>query len=224
MRRSRRNSLQAALLALIAFNAPQATAQTTIDGTNCIVFYPTPHGELARCARLLPTGHPLKATTLTVTLVGDPPNRVRSVRLSLDGAPPFQELALEAAPPITRSDVGMRFADMNFDGFIDFGVLTTDVAGPQGTFRWFIFHPAQERFAADRALSGLPDPRVDAALQRIVVKRHGRTPASDLYRWDGDLLLLDERIERICIGGGCTCRHLKPRRHGFAVANTGSCS
>ncbi len=223
MRRSRENSLQAALFALIAFSAPPATAQTTMDGTNCIVFYPTPHSELARCARLLPKGHPLKATTLTVTLVGDPPNRVRAVRLSLDGAPPFEELPLDATPPITLSDVGMRFADMNFDGLIDFGVLTTDAAGPQGTFRWFIFHPAQKRFAADSALSALPDPRADAALRRIVVKRLGRTPASDLYRWDGDMLLRDGRIERVCAGGRCTCRHLKPGRHGFVPRSTGPC-
>lgn len=223
MRRSRRNRLRLALLLVAASGVLPAAAQTTMDGTNCIVFYPTPHNELARCARLLPKGHPLKATTLTVTLMGDPPNLARSVRLSLDGAPPFQDLPLHAAPPISLSDVGMRFADMNFDGLVDFGVLTTAEAGPRGTYQWFIFHPAKKRFEADKALSALPDPRADKARKRIVVKRLGRTPTSDLYRWDGYSLRLDERIERICAGGRCTCRHLKPRHDGFALKRTVPC-
>ena len=223
MRHSRRNRLKAALLALAAFGAPPVTAQTTMDGTNCIVFYPTPHSELARCARLLPKDHPLKATTLTVTLVGDPPNRVGSVRLSLDGGPPFEKLPLDATPPISLSDVGMRFADMNFDGLIDFGVLTTATAGPRATYRWFVFNAAAKRFEADGTLSALPDPRADQALRRIVVKRYGRGPSSDLYRWDGGRLLLDERIEPVCAGGRCTCRHLLPGRHGFTLKSAGPC-
>ncbi len=117
----------------------------------------------------------------------------------------------------------MRFADMNFDGLIDFGVLTTATAGPRATYRWFIFNPAAKRFEADGTLSALPDPRADQALRRIVVKRYGRGPSSDLYRWDGGRLLLDERIEPVCAGGRCTCRHLLPGRHGFTLKSAGPC-
>ncbi len=223
MRRSCRNSLLAALLHLPGLAAAPAPAQTTLDGTNCIVFYPTPHSELARCARLLSKDNPLKATTLTVTLMGDPPNLAHSVRLSLDGAPPFEELPLNAAPPLTQSDVGMLFADMNFDGLIDFGILKTATAGPQGTYQWFIFRPGSKRFEASPALSALADPHADRKLKRIITQRRGTPPASDLYRWQDGLLLFDERIERICAGGRCACRHLRPGRHGLSLASAGPC-
>ena len=202
-----------------------ALAQSTIDGSHCIVFVPgTIHGELARCARLLERDHPLKATTLTLSLGGTAPNHVQSIALSLDGAPAFQNLPVDAAPPITASDVGLVLADMNFDRLVDFGLMTTATGGPQGIYLWFVFQADNKGFMASPGLSALPDPRPDAVSQRIVVLRQrGRPAGVDLYRWQADLLLLDERIERACVDGRCTCRHLRPLRWGFELLRAAAC-
>src|SRR3970040_2200464 len=101
MRPSRRNScLRFAWCGGLVFAArASALAQSPVHGSHCIVFVPgTIHGELARCARLLERDHPLKATTLTLSLGGTAPNHVQSIALSLDGAPAFQNLPVDAAP------------------------------------------------------------------------------------------------------------------------------
>ncbi len=225
MRRTSRNSLRAGLgwLTMLVVVSP-ALAQTTIDGTNCIVFYPTPHSELARCARLLSKDNPLKATTLTLSLIGDPPNLARSIRLSLDGAPPFQELPVEAAPSLSPVDVGILFADMNFDGLIDFGVMTTASGGPEGTFQWFVFDAKTVRFEYNRRLSRLPDPHVDAAAKRIVSEQRGPPDRTDTYRWQAGKLQLEKRVERVCKSGRCTCKYLKPQGREFVLLRAGPCT
>jgi hypothetical protein len=227
MRRSSRNSCRAtgAVLAwLLATTVPPAAAQTTLDGSYCIVFDGTIHGELARCARLLRTGHPLQATTLTLALIGDAPDRIHHVAISLDGATAFQSLPVNATPPLSHSDVGILFADMNFDAFIDFGVMTTATAGPAGTYQWFVFRPDEGKFSASARLSALTGPRTDPASRRIVSERRSAPAGFDLYRWQAGMLVLDERVERTCIGGRCSCRHLRPQRHGFALSGSGPCT
>jgi hypothetical protein len=203
--------------------ALSALGQTTIDGTNCIVFYPTPHSELARCARLLGKDHPLKATTLTVSLIGDPPNLAHAIKLSLDGAQPFQELPVKAAPSLTQVDVGMVFADMNFDGLVDFGVMTTAAAGPLGTFQWFVFDAGEKRFEFNPALSRLANPHAEVAKRRIVSERRGSPDRTDSYRWQAGKLVFDERLERACTSGRCTCRRLKPVGRKFMLLGAGPC-
>ena len=224
MRRTSRNSLLIGLgwLAVLVAAAP-ALGQTTIDGTNCIVFYPMPHSELARCARLLGKDHPLEATTLTVSLFGDPPNLARTIALSLDGAPPFQELPVKAAPSLTQVDVGILFADMNFDGLIDFGVMTTAPGGPEGTFQWYLFDARKKRFEYNPALSRLADPHADTAKKRVVSERRGSPGRTDSYRWQAGKLVLDRRVERLCTTGRCTCRHLKPAGREFMLLRAGPC-
>ncbi len=226
MRHSSRNSLPLAglgWLAVLVAAAP-ALAQTTIDGTNCIVFYPTPHSELARCARLLSKDNPLKATTLTLSLIGDPPNLARSIRLSLDGGPPFQDLPVKAAPSLSAVDVGILFADMNFDGLMDFGVMTTASGGPEGTFQWFLFDARTVRFEFNAGLSRLPDPHIDAADKFIVSEQRGPPDRTDSYRWQAGKLELVKRIERVCTSGQCTCKYLKPLGQKLVLLRAGPCT
>jgi hypothetical protein len=192
-------------------------AQTTRDGTHCIHFPGTIRGEIVRCARLLPPGHPLAATTLVLSLFGEAPNRIAHIALTLDGQRTLQLLSVEAAPPVGPVDAGLWFADMNFDGLVDIGLMTSP--GADSAYLWFLFDRETNAFALSPALSALRAPRPVPARRRIIAGVGG----SDLYRWQGDELRLEERVERTCSGGACTCRRLRPARHGLSFGQKGPC-
>ena len=179
------------LLAALPWPPPAAHAgAVSLDGSNCVLFGgQARRRELAVCVAWENEGR-----TLSVSLIGRPPNHVEEVILRRDGGEPFQTLQLKARPPISNSDVGMLYTDMNFDGHGDLGLMRRDDPTVRRPFHYFLFDPLTKRFRRSDVLELLPGVGFDADKERVVTRWADDTYRyKDTYSWEGDSLRLRTR-------------------------------
>ncbi len=176
-------------LGLTCVEADTSFGAVSLDGSNCILFAGQVKRELAVCVVWEGEG-----STLSISLVGRAPNQVDTIILRRNGADPFQTLHVAARPPITRSDVGLLYSDMNFDGKGDFAIMRRGHGAVRKPFLYFLYDPKLDRYVRSSVLEGLGTVAFDASA-RVVINRW-RDKAyryKDSFKWVGNRLRLHER-------------------------------
>ncbi|MEM1199810.1 MAG: hypothetical protein AAGI06_10920 [Pseudomonadota bacterium] len=175
-------------------------AAVSLDGSNCILFAGQAKRELALCVVWEGEGR-----TLSISLVGRAPNQVDTIVLRRNGAEPFQTLHVAARPPITRSDVGLLYTDMNFDGHGDFAIMRRGHAAVRRPFYYFLYDPALRRYVSSYVLEGLGAVTFDAKAMVVISQWRDRNYRyKDSFKWLAGGLRLHERersggTERRCV-------------------------
>ena len=220
----RRTDRIALLLITVLFAGtalPSASrAQLTLDGTHCVVFPEIFVGELARCVTLRADN-----STLTVSLIGRPPNEVQRIELKIDGQLPFQVIDLDARPTVDSQNIGMLITDMNFDGHKDFAVMNTRPPGPTVSYVYFLFDPKTGAFANSPELAEITAPVFDKNKRQIRSQwrdgaaRYGR----DRYVWQDGKPVLQERIETQRHGETCLQKHFRREDGQLKLQETQIC-
>ncbi len=169
-----------------------AQGAVSLDGSNCILFAGQVKRELAVCVAWEGEGR-----TLSISLVGRAPNAVEQIVLRRDGGEPFQTLHLEANPPIGPSDVGLLYADMNFDGFGDLGIMRRGHLSVRQPFYYLLYDPGTQRFVRSSLLENMSNVSFDVAAMRVVTRWRDRTYRyKDSFEWIGRHLKLRTRERR----------------------------
>ncbi|MEM8688108.1 MAG: hypothetical protein AAGF81_12300 [Pseudomonadota bacterium] len=185
----RRARLLVAAMVLSCAASLQGHGAVSLDGSNCILFAGQVKRELAVCVVWEGEGR-----TLSISLVGRGPNNVDTIVLRRNGAEPFQTIHVAARPPISRSDVGLLYTDMNFDGHGDFAIMRRGHGAVRTPFYYFIYDPALERYVRSGVLEGLGNVVFDATAMAVVSRWRDKTfRYKDSFKWAGKGLRLHER-------------------------------
>ncbi len=205
-------------LILLVFCIP-SWAAVSLDGSNCVLFAGQTKRELAVCVAWAGEGH-----TISISLVGSAPNSVEQVVLRKDGAEPFQTLELKANPPISASDVGVLYTDMNFDGHGDLGIMRRgDLLGPEPFYYW-LYNAEANKFVRSRRLENLVAASFHPKIKRVVNRwRDGRFRYKDTYTWRKNHLRLLERERMGSQRAGCQRITYEWAENTRTVQSTGPC-
>jgi hypothetical protein len=107
----------------------------------------------------------------------------------------FQEIE-QGLNCVLLKDRGFAIADMNFDGFPDFG-LVSDCGNRNCALDWFLYNPVSGQFEASPALSeiGYAQVQLDHKRKTLTFTSLGsfRSGGVDTYRWKNGKLLLIRR-------------------------------
>lgn len=105
------------------------------------------------------------------------------------------ELGLNCA---LLKDRAFEIADMNFDGFPDFG-LVSDCGNRNCSFDWFLYNPVSGQFEASPALSeiGYAQVQLDHQRKTLTFTSPGSFRSGDVntYKWkNGELVLIRQEL------------------------------
>lgn len=143
--------------------------------------------------------------------------RVEALRLTHEGAVVQTETGLDAEVPADGAPVTAE--DVNFDGYTDVRMMAGLPAGPNVSYLYWLYAPATGRFEPAPALEALSAPTFDPATQTIASEwrdgpaRYGR----DVYRWEGDELVLVRQEERTYTAPGVYDVVVRERQGGALV-------
>jgi hypothetical protein len=110
----------------------------------------------------------------------------------------FQEID-QGLNCVLLKDRGFAIADMNFDGFLDFG-LVSDCGNRNCALDWFLYNPVSGQFEASPALSeiGYAQLQLDHKRRTLTFTSVGggaRSETDDTYRWKkGELVLIRSEL------------------------------
>jgi hypothetical protein len=110
----------------------------------------------------------------------------------------FQEIE-QGLNCVPLKDRGFEIADMNFDGFPDFG-LVSDCGNRNCSLDWFLYNPVSGQFEASPALSeiGYAGVQLDHKGKTLTFRSVGggaRSGTDDTYRWKkGELVLIRSEL------------------------------
>ncbi|MGI9483622.1 MAG: XAC2610-related protein [Hyphomicrobiales bacterium] len=215
-----RNSAAVFIFASCAASAPDVMATMTLDGTNCVRWGGERDGDLVRCVGELGGGQ-----KLSVSLYGKQPNKVTNIIISLDGGPPMQNIALNAEPIIDHMNVGMIFADMNFDGFTDIAVMIS--ASKPGGQRHvhFLYDKQSKKYFKNKKLSEISPVKLEPQQKHLFSKWRKSTTLSgrDTYEWRNSALVMTERRVRYDTGANCEERLFKLKDGKLDLAEAHPC-
>jgi hypothetical protein len=108
----------------------------------------------------------------------------------------FQEIE-QGLNCVLLKDRGFSMADMNFDGFPDFG-LVSDCGNRNCALDWFLYNPVSGQFEASPALSEIGYAQVQLDHKRktltfMSVGAGARSGGVDTYQWKNGRLVLIRR-------------------------------
>ena len=150
------------------------------------------NAAIATCYISPAAGHDLiKITAKTETPDGTGP---AVLRIDYPGADTLAERRrLDEVNLLPEDDFpnGIWFADMDFDGYVDFAIVEFVPAAPNVPHYYWLFDPASRRYVESRALRPITSPSFDVERKRIRSAwrssccNHGTT----VYAWREDIIV-----------------------------------
>ena len=112
----------------------------------------------------------------------------------------FQEIA-QGLNCVLLKERGFEIADMNFDGFPDFG-LVSDCGNRNCSLDWFLYNPVSGQFEASPAFSdiGYADVQLDVKRKTLTFTSIGggaRRGSIDTYKWKKSELMLIRQEQKL---------------------------
>jgi hypothetical protein len=114
--------------------------------------------------------------------------------------------------------------DINFDGYLDLGVLD-EFGAKWGSYRWWMFEPKSGRFAITALTKELLKVRGNMELEEAKRKIRnqnfvGTCPQNETYKISGSQLILTEKTERHCEQDTVTVRLWKRMKGTMRLVKT----
>jgi len=139
-------------------------------------------------------------TSLTITLIGERPNKVREVHFTnADTDQLIQKLKLTASPLIDPETIAIMFIDFNFDGHKDFAIMSRLELSDNVKYQYFLFAPRKHLFQASPAMAAILSPDVFPSQKHIrsYWRKSPTVSGWDFWQWKNNQPFLAKRIRQI---------------------------